>query len=73
MRSQLAADAVRLDRLRYQGGSTSYLEVLTNDATLYTAQVEPGKCTTAGSSLTCQLYSFTGWWLGAIVVTTRLH
>jgi multidrug efflux system outer membrane protein len=34
-----AQDAVRLARLRYNGGSTSYLEVLTNDANLYSSQL----------------------------------
>jgi outer membrane protein, multidrug efflux system len=34
-----AQDAVRLARLRYDGGSTSYLEVLTNDANLYSSQL----------------------------------
>src|SRR5258705_6673688 len=34
-----AEDATRLARLRYNGGSTSYLEVLTNDTNYYTAQV----------------------------------
>lgn len=34
-----AQDAVRLARLRYTGGSTSYLEVLTNDANLYSSQL----------------------------------
>ena len=34
-----SADAVRLARLRYNGGSTSYLEVLTTDATLYSSQL----------------------------------
>jgi multidrug efflux system outer membrane protein len=34
-----AADAVRLARIRYNGGATSYLEVLTNDANLYSAQL----------------------------------
>jgi len=34
-----ATDAVRLARMLYQAGSTSYLEVLTNDANLYTAQL----------------------------------
>ena len=32
-----AADAVRLARLRYSGGNTSYLEVLTTDTDLYDA------------------------------------
>src|SRR6187402_233802 len=35
-----AADAVRLARLRYSGGNTSYLEVLTNDTNLYDAQLQ---------------------------------
>lgn len=34
-----AEDAVRLARLRYQGGSTSYLEVLTTDSNLFAAQL----------------------------------
>ena len=34
-----ATDAVRLSRLRYNAGSVSYLEVLTNDANLYSAQL----------------------------------
>jgi multidrug efflux system outer membrane protein len=34
-----AEDATRLARLRYNGGSTSYLEVLTNDTNYYTAQL----------------------------------
>jgi multidrug efflux system outer membrane protein len=34
-----AADAVRLARIRYNGGATGYLEVLTNDANLYSAQL----------------------------------
>jgi multidrug efflux system outer membrane protein len=34
-----AEDATRLARIRYQGGSTSYLEVLTTDSTLFSAQL----------------------------------
>lgn len=34
-----AQDATRLARIRYQGGATSYLEVLTNDAILFNAQL----------------------------------
>ena len=34
-----ATDAVRLARLRYSGGNTSYLEVLTTDTDLYSAQL----------------------------------
>ena len=32
-------DAVRLARMRYQAGATSYLEVLTNDANLYNSEL----------------------------------
>jgi multidrug efflux system outer membrane protein len=34
-----AADAVRLARMRYNGGYTSYLEVLTTNTTLYSSQL----------------------------------
>ncbi len=34
-----AADATRLARVRYSGGATSYLEVLTTDSNLFTAQL----------------------------------
>ena len=34
-----ATDATRLARLRYQGGSTGYLEVLTTDSNLFAAQL----------------------------------
>jgi multidrug efflux system outer membrane protein len=34
-----AQDATRLARMRYQGGATSYLEVLTTDSNLYAAQL----------------------------------
>jgi multidrug efflux system outer membrane protein len=34
-----AEDATRLARVRYRGGATSYLEVLTTDSNLFTAQL----------------------------------
>lgn len=34
-----AKDASRLARIRYEGGSTAYLEVLTNDSNLFAAQL----------------------------------
>lgn len=34
-----AQDATRLARIRYEGGSTAYLEVLTTDSNLYTAEL----------------------------------
>jgi outer membrane protein, multidrug efflux system len=36
---EAAQDATRLARIRYQGGSTGYLEVLTTDSNLFTAQL----------------------------------
>jgi multidrug efflux system outer membrane protein len=36
---EAAKDATRLARLRYQGGSTGYLEVLTTDSNLFAAQL----------------------------------
>jgi multidrug efflux system outer membrane protein len=36
---EAAQDSTRLARLRYQGGSTSYLEVLTTDSNLFSAQL----------------------------------
>ena len=36
---EAARDATRLARIRYQGGSTAYLEVLTTDSNLYTAEL----------------------------------
>jgi len=34
-----AEDATRLARVRYQGGATGYLEVLTTDCSLYSVQL----------------------------------
>src|ERR1700744_6670586 len=34
-----AQDATRLARMRYEGGATSYLEVLTTDSDLFSAQL----------------------------------
>jgi multidrug efflux system outer membrane protein len=34
-----AEDATRLARIRYQGGSTAYLEVLTTDSNVFSAQL----------------------------------
>ena len=38
-REATADNAVRLARMRYNAGYTSYLEVLTNDANLYNSQL----------------------------------
>ena len=37
--TQSTRDAVRLARMRYNAGATSYLEVLTNDANLYSSEL----------------------------------
>lgn len=36
---EAASDATHLARVRYQGGATSYLEVLTTDSNLFSAQL----------------------------------
>jgi len=55
-----AQDAARLARLRYQGGSTSYLEVLTNDSNLYTAQLNLVTAQQNEALTLVQLYSALG-------------
>jgi multidrug efflux system outer membrane protein len=37
--TEATRDALRLARMRYQAGATSYLEVLTNDANLYSSEL----------------------------------
>lgn len=55
-----AADAVRLARLRYNGGYTSYLEVLTNDTNLYTAQLTLAQARQDEALSLVQLYAALG-------------
>jgi multidrug efflux system outer membrane protein len=55
-----AADATRLARLRYNGGSTSYLEVLTNDTNYYTAQLNLAAAQENEALSIVQLYSALG-------------
>ena len=55
-----AQDATRLARLRYQGGSTSYLEVLTNDSDLYAAQLTLVAAQQGEALTLVQLYSALG-------------
>jgi outer membrane protein, multidrug efflux system len=55
-----AADAVRLARLRYNGGSTSYLEVLTTDATLYSSQLSLESVRQQEALALVQLYNALG-------------
>jgi multidrug efflux system outer membrane protein len=55
-----AADAVRLARLRYSGGNTSYLEVLTTDTDLYSAQLLLAQSQQQEAASLVQLYAALG-------------
>ncbi len=55
-----SADAVRLARIRYNSGSTSYLEVLTTDTNLYTSQLTLEAAQQAEALSLVQLYSALG-------------
>jgi multidrug efflux system outer membrane protein len=55
-----AEDATRLARLRYNGGSTSYLEVLTNDTNYYSAQLTLAIAREDEALSIVQLYSALG-------------
>lgn len=55
-----AADATRLARLRYQGGSTGYLEVLTTDSNLFAAQLNLVNAEQGEALSVVQLYSALG-------------
>jgi multidrug efflux system outer membrane protein len=55
-----AQDSSNLARLRYQGGSTSYLEVLTNDSNLYSAQLTLVMAQQGEALTLVQLYSALG-------------
>lgn len=55
-----ATDAVRLARLRYAGGNTSYLEVLTTDTALYDAQLLLAQAQRQEASSLVQLYAALG-------------
>ncbi|WP_263357292.1 efflux transporter outer membrane subunit [Acidicapsa ligni] len=55
-----AADAVRLARLRYAGGNTSYLEVLTTDTDLYNAQLLLAQAQQQEAASLVQLYAALG-------------
>lgn len=55
-----AQDATRLARLRYQGGSTSYLEVLTTDTNLFSAQLNLASAQQSEALTLVQLYSALG-------------
>lgn len=55
-----ATDAVRLARLRYIGGNTSYLEVLTTDTQLYAAQLQLAQVQQQEATSLVQLYAALG-------------
>jgi multidrug efflux system outer membrane protein len=55
-----AEDAVRLARVRYQGGSTGYLEVLTTDSNLFAAQLNLVTAQQDEALTIVQLYSALG-------------
>jgi multidrug efflux system outer membrane protein len=55
-----AQDATRLARMRYQAGSTGYLEVLTTDSNLYTAQLNLVNAQQGEALTIVQLYGALG-------------
>jgi len=55
-----SADAVRLARIRYSSGSTSYLEVLTTDTNLYSSQLTLEAAQQAEALSLVQLYNALG-------------
>lgn len=55
-----ATDAVRLARLRYSGGNTSYLEVLTTDTDLYSAQLLLAQAQQQEAASLVELYTALG-------------
>lgn len=55
-----AQDATRLARVRYQGGATSYLEVLTTDSSLFSAQLNLVAAQQGEALTLVQLYSALG-------------
>jgi outer membrane protein, multidrug efflux system len=57
---EAAQDATRLARLRYEGGSTAYLEVLTNDTNLFSAQLNLVTAQQGEALTLVQLYSALG-------------
>lgn len=57
---EAAADAVRLARLRYAGGNASYLEVLTTDTDLYSAQLVLARAEQEEAASLVQMYAALG-------------
>jgi outer membrane protein, multidrug efflux system len=57
---EAAKDATRLARIRYQGGSTGYLEVLTTDSNLFAAQLNLVSAQQGEALALVQLYGALG-------------
>ena len=57
---EAAKDSTRLARIRYQGGSTGYLEVLTTDSNLYAAQLNLVSAQQGEALALVQLYGALG-------------
>ncbi len=57
---EAAQDATRLARLRYRGGATSYLEVLTTDSALFSAQLNLASAQQSEALTLVQLYGALG-------------
>ncbi len=57
---EAAKDATRLARIRYQGGSTGYLEVLTTDSNLFAAQLNLVSAQQGEALALVQLYAALG-------------
>ena len=55
-----AQDATRLARIRYRGGATAYLEVLTTDTNLFSAQLNLASAQQSEALTLVQLYSALG-------------
>ena len=55
-----AQDATRLARIRYRGGATSYLEVLTTDTNLFASQLNLASAQQSEALTLVQLYSALG-------------
>ena len=55
-----AQDATRLARVRYQGGATAYLEVLTTDSSLFSAQLSLVAAQQSEADALVQLYAALG-------------
>lgn len=63
--ARAAKDATDLARMRYQGGATSYLEVLTNDTNYFSAQIGLARAQLAERLAFVQLYNaLGGGWQG---------